>query len=494
MWNKYDYVFIPEAMHLGVSHPGVVLVSDELLSRSGGEPQDFHNALVLRTQMAQQWLGNYITMEWWSDVWISLSMSTYISYLSLKKGGRFADIESFFMTYVARGQLADAQDCTHALAGFANDLDKLEMISNDILLSKGAAVIKQLSFLIGPPKFRKCLQNFLNINAWSFTSLPKFLIAFTNSVDLQPWVDTWLKQGGLNELSVSVKPNKAGKIGQVEIKQRSITPGNSTLRQHAMTVQLFGTDGKVTKTANCTVQGTQKTLMNELRNLPMPHMVVLNSDNQSYVRTDFDKESRSYIAINYRLIQNALTPITRQKIWKNMFENVLDCKMTIWEFVDLVADSITLETNVGVLHQLVEDVTAALGLAPSSQPKNQRYTRFFDLFLPKLTGAKPNTDLEFMKWALFKFAINKSEIRKCVEWVKVGYISFKSLKLTENDIWIILKKFSTLTSEAEELVRANLARTDTALYGELFCRFAYPGNKADSMQFAFNSNETHSDY
>ena len=99
-----------------------------------------------------------------------------------------------------------------------------------------------------------------------------------------------------------------------------------------------------------------------------------------------------------------------------------------------------------------------------------------------------------MKWAVFQFAVTEADIRKCVEWVKVGYISFKSLKLTEDDIWVVLKKFSALTSDAVELVRQNQAKTDTALYGELYCRYAYPDTKADSWQFAINSNETHSDY
>lgn len=422
MWDSYAYMFIPEAMYSGLSHPGMVLISDDLLSSSGGAPQEFRKQWVLMSQMAQQWFGNFVTMSWWNDLWISKSISAYFAYLSLAKTGNFADIDGYYMTSMTQAQQADTMSCTHPLAGFTNDTDNVEIISEDIISVKGAAVMKQLSFLLGEAKFRKCVQNFLNLNCWGNASLPQFLIAFTNSVDLQPWAESWLNQAGLNELSVSINENKAGKVGDVEITQKSVTPGHPALRQHNITIQLFGTDGKVTKTANATIQAASKTCLTDLRNLPMPNWVVLNGENQSYCRTTFDKTSRSYIALNYRLIQNALTPVTRQKIWKNLLENVLNCQITIWEFVDLVADSLPLETNVGVLQQLVIDVKTALDLAPICNQKDERYSRFFALFLPKLTGAMPETDIEFMKWAVFQFAVTESDIKQCVEWVKLGYI------------------------------------------------------------------------
>ena len=119
----------------------------------------------------------------------------------------------------------------------------------------------------------------------------------------------------------------------------------TTLREHAVLLQLFSADGKVMKTAQVTISSARETALNELRNLPMPQWILINSESHGYCTTIFDESSLKYILSNYRMIQNALTPITRYGIWKALLDCVLQCRLKIWDFIDFAADLILMEQN-----------------------------------------------------------------------------------------------------------------------------------------------------
>ena len=44
------------------------------------KPTDDELAQVIAHEIAHQWFGNLVTMEWWDDLWLNESFATFISY------------------------------------------------------------------------------------------------------------------------------------------------------------------------------------------------------------------------------------------------------------------------------------------------------------------------------------------------------------------------------------------------------------------------------
>lgn len=54
------------------------LIADEdTTSRSQKET----NAVVMAHELAHQWFGNLVTLNWWSDVWLNEGMASYLGYI-----------------------------------------------------------------------------------------------------------------------------------------------------------------------------------------------------------------------------------------------------------------------------------------------------------------------------------------------------------------------------------------------------------------------------
>lgn len=41
------------------------------------------NVLVMSHEMAHQWFGNLVTLDWWSDIWLNEGLATYVSYVGI---------------------------------------------------------------------------------------------------------------------------------------------------------------------------------------------------------------------------------------------------------------------------------------------------------------------------------------------------------------------------------------------------------------------------
>merc|ERR1719273_900040 len=50
-------------------------------------------AIVVSHELAHQWFGNLVTMEWWTDLWLNEGFASYVEYL----GAQYVAPESGIM-------------------------------------------------------------------------------------------------------------------------------------------------------------------------------------------------------------------------------------------------------------------------------------------------------------------------------------------------------------------------------------------------------------
>ena len=58
-----------------------ILVDEE--NTSAHTRQDV--AVTVAHELAHQWFGNLVTMEWWTDLWLNEAFATWVSYLAVQE-------------------------------------------------------------------------------------------------------------------------------------------------------------------------------------------------------------------------------------------------------------------------------------------------------------------------------------------------------------------------------------------------------------------------
>ncbi|GLT60799.1 hypothetical protein SLA2020_335490 [Shorea laevis] len=80
---KLDMVAVPEFSGGAMENYGLItyreneLLYDDLLSTAARKQR---NAIVVSHEVAHQWFGNLVTMEWWTHLWLNEGFATWVSY------------------------------------------------------------------------------------------------------------------------------------------------------------------------------------------------------------------------------------------------------------------------------------------------------------------------------------------------------------------------------------------------------------------------------
>ncbi|ELU07211.1 hypothetical protein CAPTEDRAFT_150577 [Capitella teleta] len=167
-------------------------------------------ALVVGHELAHQWFGNLVTMEWWTHLWLNEGFASWIEYLC---------VDHCFPEYDIWTQFASS-DFTHALNedALANSHpievpvghpDEVDEIFDAISYSKGAAVIRMLHDYIGDEDFRKGMNAYLTKHKYSNTFTEDLWEALGNASGkpVAKIMSSWTKQMGFPVLQVSEKKN-----------------------------------------------------------------------------------------------------------------------------------------------------------------------------------------------------------------------------------------------------------------------------------------------
>ncbi|TVU06229.1 hypothetical protein EJB05_49430, partial [Eragrostis curvula] len=84
---KLDMIAIPDFAAGAMENYGLVtyretaLLYDELLSSASNKQQV---AITVAHELAHQWFGNLVTMEWWTHLWLNEGFASWVSYLAVE--------------------------------------------------------------------------------------------------------------------------------------------------------------------------------------------------------------------------------------------------------------------------------------------------------------------------------------------------------------------------------------------------------------------------
>jgi puromycin-sensitive aminopeptidase len=165
-------------------------------------------ALVIAHELAHQWFGNLVTMEWWTHLWLNEGFASYIEYLAVDKLFPTWDIWTQFSTHDLGVALRlDSLKHTHSIEIPVHHPSEIGEIFDEVSYSKGACIIRMLADYLGEDTFRDGLRYYLKKHSYKNTETGHLWSAF-EKVSKKPvgkLMRNWTALSGYPVIKASLK-------------------------------------------------------------------------------------------------------------------------------------------------------------------------------------------------------------------------------------------------------------------------------------------------
>ncbi|XP_022199071.2 puromycin-sensitive aminopeptidase isoform X2 [Nilaparvata lugens] len=193
-------------------------------------------ALTIGHEIAHQWFGNLVTMEWWTHLWLNEGYASFVEYLCVAHLFPEYEIWTQFISQHTRALELDSLDNSHPIQVPVGHPSEIDEIFDDISYSKGASIIRMLHNYIGDDDFRKGMNLYLTRYQYKNTFTEDLWAALeeASSKPVQAVMSTWTCQKGFPVVTVDTvksphdNPNsRTFKVSQTKFYAAGNKPQNN---------------------------------------------------------------------------------------------------------------------------------------------------------------------------------------------------------------------------------------------------------------------------
>ena len=151
-YAKFDQIYVPEYNAGAMENIGMVTIRDQYVFESKvTDAYAERRVVTVLHELAHMWFGDYVTMKWWNDLWLNESFAEFTSTLATAEATEWHDAWATFCSGEKSWALRQDQlPTTHPIVAPINDLNDTYVNFDGITYAKGASVLKQLAFYVGP--------------------------------------------------------------------------------------------------------------------------------------------------------------------------------------------------------------------------------------------------------------------------------------------------------------------------------------------------------
>ncbi|MBS0385539.1 MAG: M1 family metallopeptidase, partial [Proteobacteria bacterium] len=145
---------------------GAILYFDQYLLLDDNRSSEADRQFVFDSvahEIAHQWFGDLVTMNWWNDLWLNEGFASWMA--SKATEHLHPDWTPWRSALNGRGNgvmVTDARAGTHPVVRPVNTIDEANLAFDGITYDKGLAVIRMIEAYVGEDAFRTGVRNYLS--------------------------------------------------------------------------------------------------------------------------------------------------------------------------------------------------------------------------------------------------------------------------------------------------------------------------------------------
>lgn len=130
---------------------------------------------VIAHELAHQWFGNLVTMEWWNDLWLNEGFAKFMEYISVDLTYPELQVDDFFLGKCFEAMEVDSLSSSHPVSTPVENPTQIQEMFDDVSYDKGACILNMLQDFLTPEAFeigiirylkKYSYQNTVNSHLW----------------------------------------------------------------------------------------------------------------------------------------------------------------------------------------------------------------------------------------------------------------------------------------------------------------------------------------
>eukprot|EP01111_Echinosteliopsis_oligospora_P007854 TRINITY_DN2317_c1_g1_i3.p1 TRINITY_DN2317_c1_g1~~TRINITY_DN2317_c1_g1_i3.p1 ORF type:complete len:885 (+),score=286.66 TRINITY_DN2317_c1_g1_i3:86-2656(+) len=202
-------------------------------------------AYVVAHELAHQWFGNLVTMEWWSQLWLNEGFATFVGNLATNHLFPEWDVWTLFVNdYQATAFHLDGLKNSHPIEVDVKTSDEISEIFDAISYNKGSCVIRMLEAHLGEGNFKKGLHTYLTRFEYKNAVTEDLwqALAEASGVNVKDFMDSFTKHTGYPVVTVQRDGQK------VEVSQHRFLQSGEVVTDDvkwALSLRMASSSGEV---------------------------------------------------------------------------------------------------------------------------------------------------------------------------------------------------------------------------------------------------------
>jgi aminopeptidase N/puromycin-sensitive aminopeptidase len=283
-------------------------------------------AEVVAHEMAHQWFGDLVTMQWWNNIWLNEGFATWMESKATAEMHPDWNIDQQAIADREETLDLDALPTTRPIRAQAETPDEINQLFDGIAYGKAGAVLSSIENYVGKETFRQGVQRYLSAHLYANATAEDFWNAQT-AVSHKPVdkiMQSLVAQPGVPVLTFG-KPAQ----GKVSVTQHRFFL-NPDLRSDASQEWTLPVCFKTDTGQDCQLLTPSSTGINP----PQSALFFANAGGKGYYRTSYSPAD--YAAVLAK-IESALTPAERISFLGDEWAHVRSNRASVGDVLNLAA-------------------------------------------------------------------------------------------------------------------------------------------------------------
>mmetsp|Transcript_82526 Transcript_82526/g.238452 ORF Transcript_82526/g.238452 Transcript_82526/m.238452 type:complete len:886 (-) Transcript_82526:40-2697(-) len=221
---KMDMIAIPDFAAGAMENWGLVTYREVALlcdEKTVSATQKQRICSVITHELAHQWFGNLVTMQWWDDLWLNEGFANWMqTFAADKLHPEWHIWESYVGMEQQRALQLDALRSSHPIQVPIGAAETVEEVFDAISYCKGGSVVRMIYAVLGEAHFQQGLRIYFGRHKYGNTETTDLWQAWAEASGkpVAEMMSSWTQQMGFPVLKVLKDPLAAGAT-EIEVEQ-----------------------------------------------------------------------------------------------------------------------------------------------------------------------------------------------------------------------------------------------------------------------------------
>jgi aminopeptidase N/puromycin-sensitive aminopeptidase len=304
-------------------------------------------SLVIAHEMAHQWFGDLVTMQWWDNIWLNEGFATWMENKPVAAMHPEWNIPQDVAADEDGALNLDAQPTTRAIRARADTPDEINQMFDGIAYDKASDVLLTVENYLGAETFRKGVQVYLSAHLYSNATAEDFWTAqtVTSHKPVDKIMESLVAQPG--EPLLTFGEPAAGKVAVAQ-KRFFLSPSIQSDVAQEWTLPVCFKTGSDRQ--DCQVLTPDDSTLKA----PTATLFFANAGGKGYYRSAYPPSVYASLVAN---VETDLSPTERISLIGNEWAQLRADKATVGDYLDLVT-AIKADPNAEVLGNAVGGIEA----------------------------------------------------------------------------------------------------------------------------------------